>query len=110
MTLWLNGQPWHVVRVGRNSPALVDRTGRRTLATTDPLRRVVHVSEGVQPGLLEHVLTHEAAHACMVSYGMLDEVGSFAFDHVRAEEWACGLMADHAREVVEAVGKCLSRW
>lgn len=110
MTLWISGTPWHVVRVGRTSPALVDRTGRMRLATTDPASRVIHVSEDVSGAQLRHVLMHEATHACMVSYGMLDEVRGFAFDHVRAEEWACNLMADHAAELVEAVGTSLERW
>ena len=110
MTLWLNGTPWHVVRVGRSSPALVDRTGQMRLATTDPAARVIHVSEAVSAAQLRHVLMHEATHACMVSYGMLDEVRGFAFDHVRAEEWACNLMADHAAEVLAVTASVLKRW
>lgn len=49
------------------------------------------------------MLAHEATHACMASYGMLDDVRAFSRDHVMAEEWACNLMADHAAEVLAAV-------
>lgn len=110
MIFWLNGQPWHVQRVGRDSPALVDRTGQRRLATTDPRTRLICVSEAVTRPQLEHVLTHEAAHACMVSYGLLNEVRGFASDHVRAEEWACNLIADHAAEVLAVTASMLKRW
>lgn len=89
------------------SPALVDRTGRRTLATTDPARRVIHVSEDASGPRLYHVMAHELTHACMVSYGLLDDVRGFAFDHVRAEEWTCAFVADHAREILEATAEAL---
>lgn len=98
-----NGIPWHVVRVRANSPALIDRQGRKALATTDPRTRTVSVSEDVDGAKLAHVLAHEATHACMVSYGMLDDVRAFSRDRIRAEEWACNLMADHAAEVLAAV-------
>ena len=110
MTFWLNGQPWHVQRVGRDSPALVDRTGQMRLATTNPRTRLICVSEAVPRAQLERVLTHEATHACMVSYGLTDEVGLFAFDHVRAEEWGCNLIADHGAEVLGASAAALKRW
>lgn len=103
MTIWFNGIPWTVVRVRASSPALIDRTGKRALATTDPRTRTICVSESVEGGRLAHVMAHEATHACMVSYGMLDEVAAFSRDRVAAEEWACNLMADHMAEVVEAV-------
>ena len=98
MTFWMNGEPWHVQRVGRSSPALVDRTGTRTVATTDPSRRLVCISEDLKGEELARVAAHEATHACMVSYGM--DVREFAFDRIRAEEWACNLMAEHMAEVV----------
>ena len=107
MTVWINGVPWHVTRVRRNSLALVDRTGRIRLATTDPGMRVIYVSEEVEPGMLRHVMAHELTHACMVSHGLLNDVKSFSFDHVRAEEWVCGFVADHAREILEATAQAL---
>ena len=110
MIFWLNGYPWHVMRVGRESPALIDRTGHMRLATTNPRNRLICVSEAVPRAQLEHVLTHEAAHACMVSYGLLGDVESFAFDHVRAEEWGCNLIADHGAEVLGASAAVLKRW
>lgn len=110
MILWLGGMPWHVQRVGRDSPALVDRTGKRALATTDPSTRVICIAEGLSPDRLAHVIAHEAAHACMVAYGLTEEARGFAFDHVRAEEWGCNLMADHMAEVMAAVTSVLKRW
>lgn len=93
-----NGIPWHVMRVGHNSPALIDREGRAALATTDPHKRVICVSKDVSGARLQHVLMHELTHAVMASYGM--DVGAFAFDRIAAEEWACNLIADHASEIV----------
>lgn len=110
MIFWLNGIPWHVQRVGRDSPALIDRTGKRALATTDPRTRMICVADHVSGDRLAHVIAHETAHACMVSYGMLDDVRRFSRDHVAAEEWACNLMADHMAEVLAAVSDVLKRW
>lgn len=106
----MNGVPWHVQRVGRDSPALVDRTGKTALATTDPRSRVICVAEGLPPERLAHVVAHEVAHACMVSYGMLDDVRAFSRDHVAAEEWACNLVADHGAEMAAATALVLKRW
>lgn len=110
MILWLNGVPWHVQRVGRDSPALLDRTGRRALATTDPRSRLICVADGLSPDRLAHVMAHEVTHACMVSYGMLDEVREFSRDHVMAEEWACNLVADHGAEIAAATAAAVKRW
>lgn len=104
----MNGDVWHVVRVGPGSPALVDRTGTAKLATTDPAHRIICVSSATPPRILPNVVAHEATHAVMVSYGMLPEVRAFSRDRVAAEEWACSLMADHAAEVLRATRAVLS--
>lgn len=100
----LNGEPWHVLRVGRESPALIDRTGGRKLATTNPARRIICIADDVRMPLLGNVALHEAAHAVMWSYGLDSQLASLTRPETRveAEEWACGFMADHASEVVSA--------
>lgn len=94
-SLTYNGVTWHVVRVGRESSALTDREGKRTVATTDPASRLICVSEDVSGDMLPLVLAHEATHAAMVSFSMLDSLHAMILPgcEVEAEEWACELVA-----------------
>lgn len=99
---WLNGQKWRVVRVEPNSSALVDRTGRLTVATTEPQSRLICLSKELTGERLTRVAVHEMAHAAMVSFGLLDDVAAFARPEKRieAEEWCCNLIADYGLTVL----------
>ena len=101
---WLNGEKWRMVRVGPASPALVDRTGRLALATTEPQSRLICVSNAIDGDALERVVVHEVAHAALVSFGLLENVGRFAKPHstVDAEEFVCGFVSECGGAILSA--------
>jgi hypothetical protein len=106
-----NGEVWGVVRVPAGDPRLVDRTGQARLATTDPRTRVISISEGVVPPLLDRVLLHEVGHAITMSWGLLPRMRSEALrgNLVGVEEWAAQLVENHAIEAVMAASEALGR-
>ena len=106
-----NGELWRVVGVSPGDPRLVDREGRRTVGTTDPRTRTIHVSSELSPPMLDRVLLHEVAHAIAISYGHLQEFGRMvgAGDVIGAEEWAAQMMENHAIEAVRLASRSLGR-
>lgn len=100
-TFYINGYPWQLKFVTSSSPMLVDRTGKATLATTDPSSYTVYVCSELPPNILSTVLVHELGHCVMVSYGLFDEIGSFVKPKYQeyAEEWICNFIADYGYEV-----------
>ena len=106
-----NNEAWRVVRVPPGDPALVDRTGRRAVATTDPAGRVVRISSDVAPPLLDRVLVHEVAHALTVSHGLLDGLRASLPEEywVPVEEWAVQLVEGHGIEAAELASQSLGR-
>ncbi len=107
----VNGDVWMVVRVSPDSPSLIDRTGKRTIATTDPARRVVSVSTDIEPPFLDKVLLHEVAHAITISHGLLDVLRMVVPEDywVFVEEWAAQLMENYGIEAVALTSKSLGR-
>ena len=103
----LNGRLWHVVRVGPDSPALVDRTGKRTVATTDDASGIICLSDQISGDALARVAAHEVAHAAMCSFGLDRELAEMVRPEmrIRAEEWCCNLVADYGAGILStAVG------
>lgn len=107
----VNGQAWRVVRVNPGDPRLIDREGKRTIGTADPLTRTVHLSSQLKPPLLDRVLLHEVAHAISMSHGLLDELHQAIPDEswVRAEEWSAKLVENHGVEAVVTASEVLGR-
>ena len=93
----MNGIFWRVLRTDQDDPVLIDRTGRRTLAVTDPRTHCIWLAKGLYGRSLERVLLHELGHATMVSYGMLPELHRMVRPAywTEAEEWICNLLADY---------------
>lgn len=79
---------------------LVDRTGKFTLATTDPQTRTVYISSQIPPNILSTVLVHELGHCIMISYGLIDDIERFVKPEYQeyAEEWICNFIADYGYE------------
>lgn len=98
----INGDLWNVAFVDPMDERLVDRTGNNRLATTDPYRMEICLSNELNGDMLSTVLTHELCHATLVSYGLLDELHDMVYpdDEVKAEEWICNLIADHGDEML----------
>lgn len=107
----VNGEVWRVVLADPGDPRLIDREGRRTVGTTDPLTRTVHISSALRPPELDRVVLHEAAHAATISHGLLDGLHRAIADgdKVGAEEWAAQLVELHGIEAAEAASKSLGR-
>jgi hypothetical protein len=107
----VNGELWQVERVSPDNPLLIDRTGTRTIATTDPETRVIRISSAIEPPLLDKVLLHEVAHAITISYGLLPELRNSIPDNtwVNVEEWSAMLLERHAVEAAILASKSLGR-
>ena len=102
-TFWINGHKWRMVRVEPKSSALIDRTGKLALATTESQSRLICVSTAIDGDMLARVIVHELAHAVMVSFGLLDDVKRWAKPEARieAEEWCCNFLAEYGMTVLE---------
>lgn len=108
-TVAINGDVWRVVRVPAGDPSLIDRTGTRRLATTDPRTKTISISRDVQPPLLDKVTLHEVAHAVTLSWELLPRMRREVTrgDIIGVEEWAAQLVENHALEAVRAASEAL---
>lgn len=106
-----NGVAWRVVGVAPGDPRLVDREGRLTVGTTDPLTSTVHISSALTPPMLDRVLLHEVAHAVTISHGTLPQLGGMVRfgDVVGVEEWAAQLVENHGIEAAVLASESLGR-
>lgn len=84
-----------------DSPKLVDRTGERRVATTDPNEQCIYLSDQLEGSFLNTVLLHELGHCVMLSYGLIITLRSRLPQHlwIPAEEWCCNLIADYGAEI-----------
>lgn len=95
----MNGIEWDVKYVYPDSHYLVDRTGERRVATTDPLTHCVYLSNELAGDFLNTVLIHELGHCIMFSYNLLDRIHSVVSPiyWIDAEEWVCNFIADYGK-------------
>lgn len=95
---------WRVLPVAPEDPVLLDGYGERTLAVTDVGERCVYVSAALTVPMLSRVLAHEVCHCAIATYGLdVDMIGVLDQGQWReVEEWACNLVADHGREILDA--------
>lgn len=105
----MNGRRWEAVTVPEWSEKLVDRTGFRRLATTDPYTSMIYITRSLKGALLETVLIHELGHALAVSYGMLSAIHSVVRPErwIDAEEWLCNYVATYGREIFDIASNLL---
>lgn len=105
----MNGYLWHVAYVNKNSSYLIDRTGKLTLATTDPVTRCIYLSNRLSGDKLNRVLLHELGHVTMFSYGLVDYIHHFTKPEcwVEAEEWICNFIADYGLMIFSAAFQIL---
>lgn len=100
---YMNGYHWHIKRVRPDSPELVDRTGRRTVATTDPYRYYIYLSDQLKGRFFSTVLIHELGHCAMISFGLLDEIHRMVEPKywIPVEEFMCNFIADYGRGIFQ---------
>lgn len=105
----MNGIDWRVVYVRSNDPMLIDRTGKLTVATTDPNNYTVYLSNKLQGPFLIKVILHELGHCAMVSYNLLNFIHSSVYPEkwIEAEEWVCNFIADYGFKIFSSAYKIL---
>lgn len=97
----MNGYDWILVEVSPESHFLVDRTGTRTVATTDPYVRVIYISNAIYGDFKSRVIIHELGHAAMFSYYLVDDIHSIVprSKWIEAEEMAANFIADYGWKI-----------
>lgn len=97
----MNGYLWRIKYVSPDSRELVDRTGHRTYATTDPKTKRVYLSKELSGPFLVKVLLHELGHCTMISYNLIEDIRRMVKPEywVEAEEWACNFIADYGMKI-----------
>lgn len=98
----MNGIHWVLKYVDPYNPNLIDRTGRLTLATTDPVTKRVYVSNGLRGPMLRKVIMHELGHCALISYNLLDDVHRMVRPEyiLEAEEALCNFIADFGLRII----------
>lgn len=99
----MNGYSWRVCYVDADDPMLVDRTGRVTVATTDPGTLTVYILRDLDGAFLSRVLIHELGHCAMFSFGLLDDIRRMVHPRywLEAEEWVCNFIADYGMTIFD---------
>lgn len=92
-------------------PRLVDREGKRTVGTTDPKTRTVHLSDELVPPMLDRVMLHEVAHAVAISYGLNEMLRKFLPSEyqIQVEEWVCNMVESYGIEAAKLASESLGR-
>lgn len=99
----MNGYSWRVCYVDADDPMLVDRTGRVTVATTDPGTLTVYILRDLDGEFLNRVLIHELGHCAMFSFGLLDDIHRMVHPRywLEVEEWVCNFIADYGMTIFD---------
>lgn len=92
---------WHVRKVDPNSVRLVDRTGAKTVATTDPVSHTVNIAKTLKGEFYNTVLIHELGHCALVSFHLLDYIHERVPREywVDMEEFICNFLADYGFKI-----------
>lgn len=98
---YMNGIKWRIRTVRPESPFLIDRTGHRTVATTDPATSRIYLSRAIRGEFKNRVLVHELGHAAMFSYGLLEDIHRMTYPErwVDIEEYICNIIADYGWKI-----------
>lgn len=97
----MNGYRWQIRFVDPNHRMLVDRTGVRTVGTTDPKSGHIYISNRLNGLFLTKVLIHEIAHCALFSFHLMDDIHKMTKQQywIEAEEWVCNLIADYGLKI-----------
>lgn len=105
----LNGILWRIIFVEPDNPELVDRTGELRVATTNPIKHTIFLSQELHGSFLRTVLIHELGHVAMISYGMLPAIHSMTKPQywIEMEEYICNILADKATALIDIADSIL---
>lgn len=99
----MNNYIWTVQFVPPNSSYLIDRTGKLTVATTDPSTLTVYVSETLQGDFLKKVVLHELGHCALFSFGLLNDIHRLVKPKywIDVEEWFCNVICEYGQIIFD---------
>lgn len=99
----MNGYDWVLVEVSPDSHLLIDRTGTRTVATTDPYALAIYISKAIYGDFKARVIIHELGHAAMFSYYLIDDIHNLvpSWRWIEAEEMAANFIADYGWKIFQ---------
>lgn len=105
----MNGYLWHIYFVSPNDPVLTDRTGHKTVATTDPVTQCIYLSDTLHGEFLVTVLIHELSHCATISHHLLQDIHQVVAPEywIEAEEWICNFVADYGLKIFDIAMKFL---
>lgn len=105
----MNYDLWDVYLVPADDPRLVDRTGKLTVATTDPETYSVCLSNELRGDFLMTVFVHELGHCALWSFGMLERIHRWTYpEHwIDIEELICNILADYGLNIYKTAYKTL---
>jgi hypothetical protein len=103
-SFYLNGILWKLEHVNPDSPILMDRDGRFSVATTDPRTRTIYISNRLTGHFKNRVLIHEIGHCVLFSFHLIDDIYCMVKPEYRteAEEWICNFIADYGMKIFES--------
>lgn len=107
MSFYVNDILWNMEYVDPYDLNLVDKDGVLRLATTDPNKRVIFLSNRLSGDKKVHVLIHELGHCIIFSYGLHKVLHKYV-KHIywdEAEEALCNFIADYGREILYLADK-----
>lgn len=105
----INNDYWRVRYVYPDNDILVDRTGERRIAVTDPQTMTVYLSSGMPDYMRARVLIHEMGHCVIYSYDLFEDIHRMVKRRywIKAEEWICNFIADYGYLIFKAVKSVL---
>lgn len=99
----MNGIRWAIIFVPSTNPVLIDRTGKHTVACTDPITKRIYFDQSLSGAFLRKVFLHELGHCALVSYNLLDYIHRMVRPEywIEAEEFLCNFIADYGLEIIQ---------
>lgn len=81
----------------------MDRTGTRTVATTDPVSHTVNLAKTLEGEFYNTVLIHELGHCALVSFHLLEYIHQRVPKQywVDIEEFMCNFIADYGLKIFQ---------
>lgn len=105
----MGADTWTLSTCAPSSSVLIDRTGVRTVAVTDPQAKMVWLSSALSGDFKRRVLLHELGHCAMISFGLIDDIHNLTDpdEWIPVEEWCCNFLADYGKYILKAFGNLI---